>query len=154
VKCLKSLLRAAGEAGVLSLTSDLVRAIDVKTVSSFQSGENEVIIFDAVVCRMPKGSDFALSNVTFVAEPKRLNLAVSRARNCLFLVADLATAQPSKKEEGEAQVLVTAEGSKVKAKINKYCETLDYWNREGCTCGYLGPTTSSHLWASDPACAP
>lgn len=61
--------------------------VDVSTVDSIQGQERDAVIFSAVRSR-PAGSR---TDLTFVSEERRLNVAFTRARQALWVVGDFQT---------------------------------------------------------------
>ena len=63
----------------------------VDTVDRFQGGEREVIVLAFGLPRgRPHGAAAAQTDTTFIADPNRLNVALTRARRKLILVGDRA----------------------------------------------------------------
>lgn len=78
---LRSSLASVRDWGLLLYDEDSVATID-----SFQGKEKDIVIFSAV-----RTSRSDRANLTFLEDLRRLNVAFSRARHKLFLVADGAT---------------------------------------------------------------
>ena len=65
--------------------SDLVElGLEVDSVDGFQGREKEVIVFDAV-------RNNSNAEIGFLADERRLNVALTRAKKKLYLIADAAT---------------------------------------------------------------
>ncbi|KAM6546583.1 hypothetical protein CsatB_027319 [Cannabis sativa] len=56
--------------------------VKVKTVDGFQGGEEDIIIMSTVCCSSDNHSS------DFKSEPRRINVALTRARNCLWILGD------------------------------------------------------------------
>lgn len=76
----------AGQVAILlGLLDDLVEAgLEVDSVDGFQGREKEAIVFDAVRSN-------TLGEVGFLSDHRRLNVAITRAKQKLIVVADSAT---------------------------------------------------------------
>ena len=57
--------------------------INIDSVDAFQGSDRDIIIYDIV--RSPENSK---GNIEFVADEKRLNVALSRTKELLFIVGD------------------------------------------------------------------
>ena len=68
--------------------SPYVGALEVSTVDSFQGREKEFVIFSAVRAHQ---HEQAGAGIGFVADANRLNVALTRARQCLFLLGSVGT---------------------------------------------------------------
>jgi len=73
----------------LQLWGPAVAGVEVGTVERFQGQERKVIIISAVRSEKPRGDTTQRSAIGFVGEPKRLNVAVSRAVAGLIIVGNL-----------------------------------------------------------------
>ncbi len=64
---------------------------EAKTIDSFQGREKEVIVFSAVrACRMgPEKKHNPKRTIGFVADGRRLNVALSRAKEVCIVIGDL-----------------------------------------------------------------
>jgi superfamily I DNA and/or RNA helicase len=73
-------------------------AAEIKTIDSFQGREKEVVIFSAV--RAGKAGKDSRANpkrtIGFVADGRRLNVALSRAKDVCVVVGDLNRLQTNK----------------------------------------------------------
>ncbi|KAG9311016.1 P-loop containing nucleoside triphosphate hydrolase protein [Chiua virens] len=70
--------------------------IDIKTVDGFEGREKEVIIF-STVRNNPSGQ------IGFLADRRRLNVGLTRARRGLFVVGSISTLKESKITKGRAE---------------------------------------------------
>ncbi|XP_061174853.1 probable helicase senataxin [Saccostrea echinata] len=70
-----------------SLSQNGVRDIEISTVDGFQGREKEVIIFSCVRAKSQSGS------IGFMADRKRMNVALTRAKSALYIVAHLDSLQ-------------------------------------------------------------
>ncbi|SPQ96780.1 unnamed protein product (mitochondrion) [Plasmodiophora brassicae] len=62
---------------------------DVRTIDSFQGQERDVIVFSAV--RASNADDHVSAGLGFVADPRRLNVALTRAKQSCLIVGCAAT---------------------------------------------------------------
>jgi senataxin len=58
--------------------------IEINTVDAFQGREKEIIIFSCV-------RSSAKGNLGFVSDYRRMNVAITRARHCLYVVGNSST---------------------------------------------------------------
>ena len=59
--------------------------IDIGTVDSFQGSDRDIIVYDCV--RSSKGKRGA--KIDFIADEKRLNVSLSRAKKLLIIIGDM-----------------------------------------------------------------
>ena len=71
------------------LTKRLPQSVNCRTVDGYQGSEAEVVII-SMVRSNPKG------NIGFVKDKRRMNVAVSRAKRCCFIIGDSSTIELSK----------------------------------------------------------
>lgn len=69
--------------------------IDIKTVDGFEGREKEVIIF-STVRNNPSGQ------IGFLADRRRLNVGLTRAKRGLFIIGSIRTLRESKMAKGQA----------------------------------------------------
>jgi len=81
--------RIRGELSQLSRQIDSSRKVRVGTVDSFQGQETEAVIFSAVRSN-------PLGELGFLRDPRRLCVAITRARRCLILLGDETSLRNSK----------------------------------------------------------
>jgi senataxin len=101
VSLLKKVLsrKSCGPSGPETL-DDLIKRdieldIEINTVDGFQGKEKDLVILSCVRCdsrgpHRPSGSN-NFSRIGFVADARRLNVAVTRARRCLLIVGSADT---------------------------------------------------------------
>lgn len=79
-------------AGLLSQAAAKVdqKALRVSTIDNYQGEENDIVI--ASLTRSNESGD-----IGFMSAPERLNVLVTRARNCLVMIGNMATFMRSKK---------------------------------------------------------
>lgn len=70
--------------------------IEVKPVEGFQGRENEVIIFSTVISN-------DRNNLGFMEDRRRLNVTMTRARKCFFMVGNLECLADASKMWYDAQ---------------------------------------------------
>jgi senataxin len=107
------------------------RHVDVNTIDGFQGREKEVVVFSAVRSTRTKSG-----NIGFVADERRINVGLSRARCSLLLVGNRHTLM--KQHRWEALIRATAEAGCAAA-----CKRLLilYTNLPcQCQCGTLSST--------------
>lgn len=93
----------------LQLQENLPRgaaAVDVNTVDGFQGQERDVIVLSCVRAHHPRGC------IGFVADARRLNVAITRARKALFICAHLDSLKDT--EEWRALICDAHERCKIK----------------------------------------
>lgn len=75
---------------------------EIKTIDSFQGREKSVIIFSAVRAQKAgkEGKDNRKHTIGFVGDGRRLNVALSRAKDICVIVGDLNRLQLSKVWKG------------------------------------------------------
>mmetsp|Transcript_31306 Transcript_31306/g.51686 ORF Transcript_31306/g.51686 Transcript_31306/m.51686 type:complete len:108 (+) Transcript_31306:1-324(+) len=66
------------------LAAKLEEAVEVKSVDGYQGRERDVIIFSAVRSNRS-------GNIGFLTDWRRMNVALTRAKNALIVVGDLKT---------------------------------------------------------------
>lgn len=64
-----------------------IQHTSVVTIDGFQGGEEEIVILSTVR---------AGSNIGFLAEPRRINVALTRAKGCLIVLGHVATLKGSR----------------------------------------------------------
>jgi hypothetical protein len=90
---LRSALRKRGGAR----EEELAERVDIATVDGYQGREADVVIFSAVRAKPPPppggggGGAAGSSSVGFLADVRRMNVALTRARRCLWVVGHVAT---------------------------------------------------------------
>ncbi len=57
--------------------------VEINTIDAFQGSDRDIIIYDIV-----RSKDNGTANIQFVADEKRLNVALSRTKELLFIVGD------------------------------------------------------------------
>lgn len=80
--------------------------LDIGTVDSFQGSDRDIIIYDCV--RSSKGKNSKQSQrqrkggkIDFIADEKRLNVSLSRAKKLLLIVGDMEFLYQASVTEGE-----------------------------------------------------
>ncbi|MGX3098656.1 AAA domain-containing protein [Helicobacter sp. 23-1046] len=72
---------------------DLRNGFDIGTVDSFQGSDRDIIIYDCVRSSKAKNSkdnkEKSGAKITFIADEKRLNVSLSRAKKLLIIVGDM-----------------------------------------------------------------
>lgn len=99
--------------------------ITVKTIDSFQGGEQSVVIFDLVVSRVRQG------NPGFITDPRRINVALTRGRDSTivlgdhdcFLEQDQRAEAKLKQKQAEAGELAK-DPSEIKGKVKSILKKL------------------------------
>lgn len=59
--------------------------VDIGTVDSFQGSDRDIIIYDCVRAAQHNGK----AKIDFIADEKRLNVSLSRAKKLLIIVGDM-----------------------------------------------------------------
>lgn len=91
VRALEALLRAASA----QLPALAAMDIAVSSVDAYQGREADVVVFSTVRCN-PSGA------IGFVSDPRRLNVAITRARRGLVVVGSADTLQRSSSQDWRA----------------------------------------------------
>ena len=65
--------------------SKILHYIDINTIDGFQGQEKDIVIFSCVRAHPKAGS------IGFVADVRRMNVGITRARNSLFIVGHLSS---------------------------------------------------------------
>ena len=81
-------------------------SIDIGTVDSFQGSDRDMIIYDCVRSSKAKDTDKAQkerkgSKIDFIADEKRLNVSLSRAKKLLLIVGDKEYLRTASVSDGE-----------------------------------------------------
>jgi senataxin len=63
--------------------------VDVNTIDGFQGREKDVVIFSAVRSLAPRGH----ANIGFVADERRINVGLTRARSSLLVIGNFKVLQ-------------------------------------------------------------
>jgi hypothetical protein len=98
VRLIKNMIST--DPGILAMASNAVATVEVKSVDGYQGRERDVIIFSAVRSNRR-------GNVGFLTDWRRLNVALTRARQALLVIGDVDT---------------LTEGDKHWAAFNKWCQ--------------------------------
>lgn len=94
--------------------------VEIKTVDGFEGQEKEVIIF-STVRNNPSGQ------IGFLADRRRLNVGLTRAKRGLFIIGSISTLKESKAAKGqadEAGYVSTTRGGRGAATWRRYTEYL------------------------------
>jgi hypothetical protein len=83
-------------------------SVPVATVDSFQGSESNIVLLSFVRCN-------AAGDVGFLRDARRLNVAITRAKHCLFMLGSLATLERSGNEDLLQLVAHLKERNHVKA---------------------------------------
>ena len=92
--------------GILKEYKDSNISIDIGTVDSFQGSDRDIIIYDCVRSSAMKNTKQTQENkqgskIDFIADEKRLNVSLSRAKKLLLIVGDREYLRTASVGEGE-----------------------------------------------------
>ena len=80
---------------------DLKSGFDIGTVDSFQGSDRDIIIYDCVRSGMANKDKKGGAKISFIADEKRLNVSLSRAKSLLIIVGDMNFLFNARVDEGK-----------------------------------------------------
>lgn len=112
---------------------DLRNGFDIGTVDSFQGSDRDIIIYDCVRSSKAKNSkeDKAKrggSKIDFIADEKRLNVSLSRAKKLLIIVGDMEFLYRASVSEG----------------INPFDKIIDFIHKHKANYHIITPQANAH----------
>jgi hypothetical protein len=139
--------------------------VDVRSVNSFQGQERDVIIYSAVRANDKSGRPA----MGFTGDPRRTNVALTRARHMLVVVCNARTASTdatwasllgSAEDRGMLRVLDCADKAAAESPQNADCGDLlkelqkhqEQWRKQRVACGKWHFDNEGHPWQVGVAC--
>lgn len=80
-----------------TMPKEIGGAVEVNTVDGFQGREKDVIIFSCVRSYTAEDTAHKSKTIGFLDDPRRMNVALSRARLCLVVIGNIAKLYESKR---------------------------------------------------------